>query len=81
MPGMNYEEVVHTLGAPLGDYGSENREELDVYGEGVLMMDGALEEWWSDEIIIQIGFDENRRVLWKRKADVILFGKPWFSWR
>ena len=66
-PGMTRAEVEALLGAPPGDYETGRRGiVLDLYGSGVLMREGRREEWGGDEGFIQVGFDEDERVLWKR---------------
>ena len=67
-PGMTFAEVTAIIGAPPGDYGSDERPRvvLDLYGGGVLMKEGELQQWGGDEGFIQVGFDANGTVLWKR---------------
>jgi hypothetical protein len=37
---------------------------------------GQRSEWWSDRGIVQVGFDANERLLWKRFVDVNLLREP-----
>jgi hypothetical protein len=65
--GMSYEDVTALLGSPPGDKDeSEEAVIVDLYGGGVMMMDGEREEWWGREGVVQIGFDDDGRVLWTR---------------
>jgi hypothetical protein len=63
---MTRADVEASLGATPGDYDTERRGiVLDLYGNGVLMNDGPMEEWGGDAGFIQVGFDDDR-VLWTR---------------
>ena len=66
-PGMTRTEVEVILGAPPGDYETGRRGiVLDLYGNGVLMNEGRMQEWGGNEGFIQVGFDDNNAVLWTR---------------
>ncbi len=60
-------DVEAILGAPPGDYETGRRGiVLDLYGNGVLMNEGRMEQWGGDAGFIQIGFREDDAVLWRR---------------
>jgi hypothetical protein len=66
-PGMTQREVEVLVGAPPGDYETGRRGiVLDLYGNGVLMNGGRLEQWGGDEGFIHVGFGPDGTVLWKR---------------
>jgi hypothetical protein len=74
--GMSKTEVEELLGGPPGDYTNGSCFALDIYGGGVLMKKGLMMEWRGDRGIIQIGFDKNNNVLWKRFVEVGTIRKP-----
>jgi hypothetical protein len=69
-------EVEGILGRPPGNYSNGSGLFLDVYGGGVLMKEGTMQEWWADEAIVQIGFDEHDTVLWKRFVESVALRRP-----
>jgi hypothetical protein len=74
-PGMTQAEVEAILGDPPGDYETGRRGlVLNLYGNGVLMEGGRLEQWGGDEGFIQVGFGEEDTVLW---TQFVPAGRRW----
>jgi hypothetical protein len=68
-PGMDIEDVEQLLKphtVPM------RRDALvcDLYGGGVCMWPGTLREWWLNDCVIQIAFDEDNKVLQARAVGI-----------
>jgi hypothetical protein len=67
--GMTFNQVVDGLGLPPGDYSTDQLSACGV-GPSIGMPGGEVMEWWNDECIIYVGFNEHRVVVVKHFTEL-----------
>jgi hypothetical protein len=70
-PGMSLHDVETILGPPRPRHPKMRSIYVeDLYGGGILMYPGRILEWWFDNCVIQIVFDDSDQALFARSLKV-----------